>query len=133
MRRIADSISDASIWKKVLIGISSVAAPPMLRKAADMMQEKKPSVLNLLNSIVRVVIPTFFSAVAALQIILKGEATSTSEQPATSPESSDTSPAAPVEDTAEKATLSERRKRQIRSLNEEIFLLRMTRNNLSYG
>lgn len=130
MRRIADSISDASIWKKVLIGLSSVAAPPMLRKAADMMQEKKPTVLNLLNSIVKVVIPTFFAAVAALQVILKGESTSTPEQPGESAEVA--APASP-ENPAEKSAISERRKRYLSSLSKEIFLLEMTRNNLSYG
>ncbi len=89
MRDVADSIEETSTLKTFMAGgLLSVAGgpggmlataltkglgPKVLRRAADSLEKYMPTLLDLVDKILRVIIPYMFSCLALFQIMMKGE------------------------------------------------------------
>jgi hypothetical protein len=108
------------------VALMKLLGPAGLNKFADYMEEKQPQIMQTLQSITSVLIPTVIGAVAAVQSAIRGDyksSSSSDEQEA--PGTKENEPEQP-------AAVSERRRmtRELNRLSEDLHRLQTSRNVL---
>lgn len=108
------------------VALMKLLGPAGLNKFADYMEEKQPQIMQTLQSITSVLIPTVIGAVAAVQSAIRGDyksSSSSDEQEA--PGTKENKPEQPV-------AVSERRRmrRELNRISEDLHRLQTSRNVL---